>query len=328
MIQATVQQSVRPVVTGAQQKVSALLRHLRTTQIDSSLFRGESVDPGWGRVYGGQTMAQGMDAAVQTVSAGRVLHSMNATFPRPGSVESPIDYSVASLGDGRSFSTRTVTGSQEGKIIFSMTASFATNDDRTSPFEHQDPALGPFSPRCADPESVPTSQERLAGVNFPNEHLTRTYSAEEAPFEYRPRPYRSPMEKPERDKYAPRSSAFFRLARGAAIPDDANLHLKVAAYISDWELLATAVRPYAVALWSPELQFVTLSHAIVFHRPFDLKVDGPDEHYLEFVKRGTATTNGRGFVIGEIFDASSGLLLATATQEGVVRPRPHRTNKN
>ena len=53
---------------------------------------------------------------------------------RPGNSDIPIRYEVETIRDGRSFSTRHVRATQNGKGILMMTASF---QDRESGFEHQ-----------------------------------------------------------------------------------------------------------------------------------------------------------------------------------------------
>ena len=296
-----------------------LLKHLKTERVAEKRFRGSSVDLGWGRVYGGQTMAQAMDAAARTVED-KVIHSLACYFPRPGDVKLPIDYDVTAVGDGRSLSLRNVTGLQNGRVIFTMTVSF-THDDPTSPYFHEAPALD--RPKI-NPDEVPSLHAKMAEVSKTFQPaLRRTYSDAHTPFDYRPGHWKSPLYTPHRDECQPQSTTFIKLKDGCSL--DSDDHLKVIAYLSDWDLLPTALRPHPIAQWSPALQLATVSHTLVFHRPHDLRLDS--NAFLCFQKHGTSSGSGRGFVIGEILD-SQGSLLATATQEGVLRPRPaHPTKK-
>ena len=55
------------------ESLTLLCRHLVARRVGETRFIAESVDLGWGRVYGGQTMAQSLSAADQTVRAPRAL---------------------------------------------------------------------------------------------------------------------------------------------------------------------------------------------------------------------------------------------------------------
>ena len=67
---------------------------LELEQFEINLFRGQSRSPGWGRVYGGQVLAQALVAAGRTVEEDRLAHSMHAYFLLAGDVEAPIVYTV------------------------------------------------------------------------------------------------------------------------------------------------------------------------------------------------------------------------------------------
>src|SRR4051812_15812485 len=107
---------------------------LALERLDENRFRGESQDPGWGTVFGGQVLGQALSAAVQTVPAGRRVHSLHAYFLRPGDVARPIVYEVDRIRDSRSFTTRRLVASQAGQAIFTMSCSFHGDE---SGFQHQ-----------------------------------------------------------------------------------------------------------------------------------------------------------------------------------------------
>ena len=52
------------------------------------------------------------------------------------------------------------------------------------------------------------------------------------------------------------------------LPDDRRLHQCVLAYLSDWSLLDTTLRPHAISFTQPNVQVASLDHAMWFHRPF------------------------------------------------------------
>ena len=101
-----------------------LVALLTLERIEENLFRGQSQDLGWGTVYGGQVLGQALAAAMQTVPADRVVHSIHAYFLLPGDVGRPIVYDVDRIRDGGSFTTRRVVALQKGQPIFNLAASF------------------------------------------------------------------------------------------------------------------------------------------------------------------------------------------------------------
>src|SRR5215468_4194854 len=101
-----------------------LVQLLALEPLEENLFRGQSQDPGWGTVFGGQVLGQALSAAVQTVPPDRRVHSLHAYFLRPGDVARPIVYDVDRIRDGKAFTTRRVVAIQNGHAIFNMSCSF------------------------------------------------------------------------------------------------------------------------------------------------------------------------------------------------------------
>src|SRR3954468_3014766 len=94
--------------------------------IDRDLFRAHNAASARERrsLYGGQVAAQALRAAGLTVDDDRHAHSLHGYFLRPGRPDHPVLLHVDRDRDGRSFSARHVRAMQEGKVIFSMLASF------------------------------------------------------------------------------------------------------------------------------------------------------------------------------------------------------------
>lgn len=78
----------------------------------------------WGRLFGGQVVAQALRAAQQTVDERFSIHSLHAYFIRGGSPSEPIRFEVDRVRNGRSFVTRQVAARQSNGAILSLLASF------------------------------------------------------------------------------------------------------------------------------------------------------------------------------------------------------------
>jgi len=83
-------------------------------------------------LYGGQVAAQALRAAGATVPDDRLPHSLHGYFLRPGRVDLPVLLHVDRDRDGGSFSARHVRAVQDGKVIFSMVASFHAHEPSAS----------------------------------------------------------------------------------------------------------------------------------------------------------------------------------------------------
>src|SRR3954469_24120847 len=105
-----------------------LITRLELERIEENIFRGQSQDLGWGRVFGGQVLGQALSAAEQTVPADRMVHSFHGYFLRPGDAAKPIVFTVDPIRDGQSFTTRRVVAVQDGRAIYTMAASFQVEE--------------------------------------------------------------------------------------------------------------------------------------------------------------------------------------------------------
>jgi len=246
-----------------------------------------------GRVFGGQVLGQATLAAVQTTAADRVIHSMHAYFVRPGDDSEPVELSVDRVHDGRSFSHRRVEATQEGRTIFTMTASFHTEEPG-----HVHQPKPPLD--VADPESVPSAVE--AAVNKPE--LNPFLSAHGA---FDVRPIWIPG---EQGHASGRQMAWMRAT--SRLPDDENLHRAALAYASDYVILDPLVAVPELARVRPRLQVVSLNHALWWHRW--TRVDD----WLLHVSDAPAAQSGRGLGRTQVF-TRDGELVASSTQEALVR---------
>src|SRR5436189_5408704 len=108
--------------------VQTMLDVLNIGRLEINLFRGNSPQVGWQRVFGGQVIGQALVAACRTVE-GREPHSLHAYFLLGGDPKVPIIYEVDRIRDGKSFTTRRVVAIQHGQAIFSMSVSFHVAED-------------------------------------------------------------------------------------------------------------------------------------------------------------------------------------------------------
>ena len=94
------------------------------------VYVGVSPEYPWGRVYGGQVVAQGLRAAQATVGADHHVHSLHAYFIRGGTSNEPIRYEVDRIRNGRSFVTRRVVARQSEGAILNLSCSFQVTEDQ------------------------------------------------------------------------------------------------------------------------------------------------------------------------------------------------------
>ena len=106
------------------QSLEELVKIITLEKINENTFLGKNYKAPWGRVFGGQVLAQSLHAAYQTVPEDRYAHSMHAYFILGGDVDVPIKYEVDVIRDGGSFATRRVVAFQNEKPIFNMSSSF------------------------------------------------------------------------------------------------------------------------------------------------------------------------------------------------------------
>ena len=95
-----------------------LMGLLTLEKIEENIFRGQNYQAPWGRVFGGQVLAQSLHAAYQTVESNRLVHSLHSYFLLAGDLSLPIVFNVERIRDGGSFSTRRVVAIQKGRPIF------------------------------------------------------------------------------------------------------------------------------------------------------------------------------------------------------------------
>jgi acyl-CoA thioesterase-2 len=280
--------------------INDLINLLALEPLERNIYRGLNRDIGSGRIFGGQVLAQSLVAARRTIEEeDRSAHSMHAYFILTGDLATPVVYFVDRLRDGRSFSTRRVTGIQHGNAIFNMSASFHRTEDGMA---HQ-----AEMPDVPGPDGLPSELEviREQAARIPDG--LRTVLTQDRPIDSRP------VDPPDLFDPEPREPVRNTWVRTVgALDDDPLHHQAVLAYTSDYWLLGAALHPHGRSFREPGIMAASLDHSIWFHRPFRI-----DEWLLYSVDSPLAH-GGRGFARGQFF-TRDGVLVASVAQEGVLR---------
>ncbi len=276
-----------------------LLELLQLERLEQNLFRGQSRDPGWGTVYGGQVLGQALSAAAQTVPTERIAHSLHGYFLRSGDVNAPIIYDVDCIRDGKSFTTRRVVAIQHGRAIFNMAASFQIVEEG---YEHQ-----LDMPEAPGPDGLKSERElaTLIADKIP-EPLRKRFTAER-PIEARPVEPNNPLAPKKRP---PHRQVWCRAAE--SLPEEQWVHQCVLAYASDSYFLGAAMAVHGVSPFQRNLQAASLDHSMWFHRSFRI------DDWLLYDIDSPSASGARGLSRGQFFDRS-GRLVASTAQEGLMR---------
>jgi acyl-CoA thioesterase-2 len=261
------------------------------------VFFGQSQPQPWGRVYGGQVLAQSLVAAQRTVTPDRPVHSLHAYFLRAGDSSEPITFAVERLRDGRSFSARRVHALQFGRPILSMAASFQLPADG---LDHQT-AMPTGVP---EPETLMSIPERYAGVDS----TAARYWARERPMDLRH--VEQPVFVHSAPDRQPHQALWMRAV--GALPDDPRLHAAVLTYASDYSLLEPVLRAHGKTFSEPGIKIASLDHAMWWHRP------ARADDWLLYVEESPSASGSRGLGLGRIH-SRDGRLVASVAQEGMIR---------
>ncbi len=280
--------------------IQELIDLLTLDQLDDHIFLGQNFQAPWGRVFGGQVLAQSLHAAYRTVPEDRIAHSMHGYFILGGNLDTPITYEVDTIRNGGSFTTRRVVARQNGKAIFNMAASFQSKQVGV---DHQI-----NMPNIVSPNNLSTSLEQIEKLK-----------------ELDPKVYqRLKMVLPDMfsfktvDKITaklskdgpPFNNTWVRTSEkvNAALP----MKQQLLAYMSDYHLLTTATLPHREQLNKTNTFYASLDHAIWFHRDIDF------DDWLLYAMDSPSASNSRGFSRGSIFNMD-GTLIASVAQEGLMR---------
>ena len=291
-----------PIPETTQEPLSSVLSTLRLSRREENSYRGTNLPQFSQRVYGGQVFAQAVVAARDTMDEGlenRQIHSITAAFLRPGSIDVPTDFDVEEVLDGRSFSTRRIHASQNGKTIFSARASFLVIQGGV---EHESPM-----PDAPDPESLESSVDFFASFN--NAAARQMNSTNSTDLRHvggniyvNPAPI---SEDP--------TLIWFRSRSPMPAESSQLLHRAMLAYSSDQFMLEPVMRRHGLAWMQRGVSLATLDHAIWWHRDVDVS------EWILAELTSPSAQGGRGLSVARFFQ--HGRHIATMSQEGMVRSK-------
>ncbi|WP_231645894.1 acyl-CoA thioesterase II [Mycolicibacterium mengxianglii] len=261
-------------------------------QLEVNIFRGRVLDvaPGLNnRTFGGLVAGQSLVSAVRTVDEHFIVHSLHGYFLRPGDPKAPTVFLVERLRDGGSFCTRRVNAIQHGETIFSMSASFQTDQEG---IHHQDEM--PVGP---GPEEL----EEVRALRLFNDEGFRQFEEWDLRMVPRDQLEKTPGK-------ASQQRVWFR--HRDPLPDDPVLHLCALAYMSDLTLLGSAQVNHPVE--RDHLMIASLDHALWFMRPFRA------DEWLLYDQSSPSACAGRALTQGRIYN-QYGEMVAAVMQEGLTR---------
>ncbi|KAI3934804.1 hypothetical protein MKW98_026212 [Papaver atlanticum] len=292
------------------ERLSMVERVLQLEPIDVNIFRGFTLPeaPTFAQVFGGQLIAQSLAAATKTVDCGKFVHSLHSYFLLVGNLNIPVIYEVHRLRDGNSFATRRVDAIQNGNVIFTLLASFQTDENG---FEHQEVTM----PSVPSPETLLTMEElrerRLRLPPFPRDRRENLDSYVPWPVDIK-----FCVEADSSQTKAPPSMRYWFKAKGK-LSDDLALHRCVVTYTSDLIFSAISLNPHYEK--GVKTLALSLDHSMWFHRSFRA------DEWILYVIESPCAASGRGHASAHMFN-KKGELIISLVQEALTRkiraPRP------
>ena len=226
-------------------------------------------------LFGGFVIAQAIMAATRAAPEGRRLHSLHAYFLRPVLAASPLTYAVRAIREGRSFTSRHVVVTQDGKPVLELSCSFTADTDG---YVYDLPARGDVP----SPDDAALHSEGGPGPG------SRRGSARRRP--------------------PPTARGSRRTASGSAsraeLPDDVHLHTALLGFASDW----TGVGGRPLHLDDDIQGMVSLDHAVWFHRP------ARADEWLLYDVHSLVNAGGRGLLRGAMHDANGHVVVSVAQE--------------
>ncbi len=278
--------------------LDGLLDSLQPEPLGEDRFRVHSEANRFGRVFGGQMIAQAMQAAATTVKD-KPPHSLHAYFVKSGDPEHPLEIAVDRVRDGRSMAARRIIVEQAGEPLLMAMVSFHTNPT--------EPEFAERASHAVNPEDLPRLQDWVDSA--PPELLdrARTWISRPPPLDIR---IAEPTTFIGGSRATGPRSHWMRLPRN--VGDDPVLHSVLLVYASDYLLLDMALRSHPEPISVESSTAFSLDHSIWLHRP--VRFDQWHSHTAEV----EAISGHRGLVRGALHDID-GHLVASTSQEVLVR---------
>nr|AND95723.1 Acyl-CoA thioesterase [Perkinsus olseni] len=291
-------------------------------------------------LFGGQVIGQALIAAAESVPSPYSASSVHCYFVSRGDTRGDITYQVESIRNGSSFHTRSVEGRQNGNVILKMMAQFHA-------FEKGSPYLTYSQPMPEveyQPEELASYETIVARIASEDDTLLasfreflRKYSGDYLPVDRRPvadfgliqrgdgiqenkkarlrdttkRVWPS-VDKPSDEMYRMATRQFWLRPRNG-VSTNKTAHKSVLAYMSDLNILATALEPAGGLYYANIPALTSLDHTLYFHEP-NVRAD----EWLLFDMKCLISSHARALCVSQIF-TRDGILVCTAIQEGLIR---------
>jgi acyl-CoA thioesterase-2 len=271
-----------------------LVERMTLREAGPGVFDGDNLDLDYRRVFGGQILAQTIQA-LRGCADGKSLKSLWQQFPREGDVSIPMSYQVTAHHVGRTFATYGVTASQEGKLISVAAAALHAPEPGLSHPAEMPAVAGPEHARPVVIEMIPWEIAAVTDADLG-----------------------SPDVHPPHYQFWMRTPALASLGALLAEEDrDSDwTHQALLAHATDLTIIGTALLPVAglsQADTGTKFHSAVTSHTLWFHSSFRI-----DDWVL--VDQEAPVLNGsRGFGRGDVW-TRDGRLVASFAQESMVRP--------
>ncbi len=280
--------------------IEELISIVTLKKINDNKFEGQNYRTVWGRIFGGQVLSQSLHAAYQTVPEDRLAHSMHGYFILPGDLNEPVTYEVDKIRNGGSFTTRRVVAFQKDRAIFNMAASFQKKEEG---YNHQI-----NKPNVLNPDQLLNDFQQAEKYK---DEIPERYQiflkAHPKVFEFKPVGTNTFL---RNENALPINHCWLRLKDKIDMP--LPYHHQLLAFVSDYQLLATASLPHRKEIAKTRAYYASLDHALWFHRDFSIN------EWLLYDMESPSASNSRGFARGSIFK-KDGTMIASVAQEGLMR---------
>lgn len=260
------------------------LQLLALTAEGPHAYTALSQEGAYGRAFGGSVLAHALRAASLTGGDRRTVESVHASFVSPADPRVPVVYLTEVVKSGRALDVVSVQARQRGRTVF---ISFVASHDAEETIE-----FGDRAPDAPDPDDLEPTHFVPRGTN----------GGVRSAFDRRPIPLPDGHGRAREDHWV--------RSHGTVRSDEFNVHAALLAYASDFLVTraAHAGMPTGAAVLG-----ASLDHAMWFHRPFRM------DEWLLVSSTASVYSGSRSLCTAQIFDRS-GSLVATATQEALIRP--------
>jgi acyl-CoA thioesterase-2 len=265
--------------------IDQLLAVLDLERTGDATWRGASIEFGGGPVvFGGQLLAQTIVAAA-TVDAGKEVKSVHTVFARGASADTPLEFDVDVMQQGRSFASATVTVRQAERLCTrSLVLLHAPDPDL---IRHQSAAPDVVSAADAPPSPHSSGFWEIRTVDG--------------------------IDIGDPDAVGPAELDVW--TRFVGSPDDPTINRALLAFATDGFLIGTAMRPHPGVGQSQAHRSVSTSvitHTLTFHDPVDAG------RWMLLSHESPMAGSGRSYGRAHVFD-EDGLLVASFVQENMIR---------